>query len=184
MLWAAFCLGFFGFMRSGEFTSPLSQDPDTCTLSVADVAIDSRQNPQILTILIRRSKTDQSGAGTHLYLGRTGNILCPVSAVLAYLAIRPPTPGPLFLFQDGTPLSRNRLVTHMRDALCQLGIDATNFSGHSFRIGAATAAAKAGFDDSFIQTLGRWKSNAFTAYIRTSVEDVAAASAILSHANP
>ena len=45
-------------------------------------------------------------------------------------------------------------------------------------------AAKAGFDDSFIQTLGRWKSNAFTAYIRTSVEDVAAASAILSHANP
>jgi integrase len=183
MLWAAFCLGFFGFMRSGEFTSSLSQDPDACTLSVADVAIDSRHNPQVLTVLIRRSKTDQSGTGTHLYLGRTGTTLCPVSAVLAYLAIRPPTPGPLFVFQDGTPLSRDKLVSQLRDALSLLGIDAMNFSGHSFRIGAATTAAKAGFDDSLIQTLGRWKSNAFTTYIRTSAEDLAAASAILSHAS-
>ena len=74
----------------------------------------------------------------------------------------------------------------MLDALHQLGIefDATTFSSHSFGIGSATAAAKAGFDDFFIQTLERWKSNAFTAYIIQTVEDVAAVSAILSHANP
>ena len=42
-------------MRSGEFTNPPAQDPNECTLSVADVAIDSRQNPQVLTVLIRRS---------------------------------------------------------------------------------------------------------------------------------
>ena len=168
MLWAAFCLGFFGFMRSGEFTNPPAQDPNECTLSVADVAIDSRQNPQVLTVLIRQSNTNQSGAGTHLYLGWTGSILCPVSAVLAHLAIRPPTPGPLFVFQDGTPLSRDRLISQTRDTLSQLGLDAAKFSGHSFQIGAASTAAKAGFSDSFIQTLGRWKSSAFTAYnIRT-----------------
>ena len=183
MLWAAFCLGFFGFMRSGEFTSSPLQDPNECTLSVADVAIDSRQNPQVLTILIRRSKTDQLGLGTRLYLGRTGNILCPVSAVLAYLAIRPSTPGPLFIFQDGTPLGRDRLVSQLRDTLSQLGVDVTKFSGHSFRIGAASTAAKAGFSDSFIQKLGRWKSDAFTTYIRTPVEDLAAASAVLSRAD-
>ena len=135
MLGAAFCLGFFGFMRSGEFTSSPSQYPNECTLSIADMAIYFRQNPQVLMVLIGRSKTDQSGAGTHLYLGWTGSILCPVFAALAYLAIHPPTPGPLFVFQDGTPLSRDRLVSQMRDTLSQLGIDAVNFSGHSFRIG-------------------------------------------------
>ena len=183
MLWAAFCLGFFGFMRSGEFTTSPSQDPDECTLSVSDVAVNSRQDPQVLTISLRRSKTDPFGMGTHIYLGRTGNLLCPVSAVLAYLAVRPPTPGPLFLFQDGTPLSRSQLVSHLREALTQLGVDVTNYSGHSFRIGAASTAAKAGFSDSFIQTLGRWRSNAFTAYIRTPVEDLVAAAAVLSQVN-
>ena len=49
MLWAAFCLGFFGFLHSGEFTSS-SQDPNEFVLSVSDVSIDSRQNPQVLTV--------------------------------------------------------------------------------------------------------------------------------------
>jgi len=46
MLWVAFCLGFFGFMCSGEFTTSLSQDPNECTLSVSNVAVNSRQEPQ------------------------------------------------------------------------------------------------------------------------------------------
>ena len=183
MLWAAFCLGFFGFMRSGEFTNPSSQQLDHCTLLASDIAVDSRQNPQVLTILLRRSKTDQFGQGTQLYLGRTNSTLCPVSAVLAYLAIRPSVPGPLFVFKDGTPLSRSHLVSHLRGALSQLGIDGTNFSGHSFRIGAASTAAHAGFSDSFIQVLGRWKSAAFTTYIRTPVDDLVAASALLANGN-
>lgn len=51
-LMQAFCLGFRGFMCSGEFISPLPQDPDTCMLSMADVAIDFRQNLLISTVLI------------------------------------------------------------------------------------------------------------------------------------
>ena len=169
MLWAACCLGFFAFMRAGEFTSVSSTED---TLSVADVSIDSRDNSRVLAVLLRRSKTDPIGAGVHLYLCRTGDILCPVTAMLGYLAIRPTSVGPLFLFEDGTPLSRPHLVTHMWEALSQAGIDTAHFSGHSFRIGAASAAARAGFSDSFIQTLGRWRSAAFTTYIRTPVEDL------------
>lgn len=174
MLWAACCLGFFGFMRSGEFTCSSLLTPSDSMLSVSDIRVDSRDNPQVLIVLLRHSKTDTFGTGVNLYLGRTGDILCPVTAVLGYLAIRPSTPGPLFIFQDGTPLSRARLVTHVRKALSQAGVNTANFSGHSFRIGAASMAARAGFSDSLIQTLGRWKSSAFTAYIRTPVEDLVA----------
>ena len=170
-------------MRSGEFTSSSSQGPGDYPLSVSDITIDSRENPQVLTVVLRRSKTDQFGTGSYLYLGRTGTTLCPVSAVLAYLAVRPATPGPLFIFKDGSPLSRVQLISHLRDALSQIGVDVTNFSGHSFRIGAATTAAKAGFNDSFIQSLGQWRSTAFTAYIRTPVDDMAAASAALARVN-
>lgn len=168
-------------MRSGEFTTSRSHEADECTLLVTDVSVDSRQNPQVLTVLVRRSKSDQQGNGARLYLGRTGTIPCPVSAVLAYLAMRPSMPGPLFLFQDGTPLSRIKLVSHLKEALSRLGLSTANYSGHSFRIGAATTAAKAGLSDSFIQTLGRWRSSAFMTYIRSAADDQAAASGILAN---
>ena len=94
-----------------------------------------------------------------------------ISTVLAYLAVRSPNPGPLFVFQDGTPLSREQLIAHQRKALQQIGLDVANYSGHSFGIGAASTEARAGFSDSFIETRRRWQSIAFTTYIRTPVED-------------
>ena len=178
MLWAAFCIGFFGFMRSGEFTS-VSGPNETC-LQVSDVSIDSRDNPQVLTIFLKKSKTDQFGQGSHIHIGRTGDVLCPVSATLAYLAVRPNKPGPLFVFENGSPLSQRQLVNNLRIALTEAGVDATHFTGHSFRIGAATTAATAGINDSTIKTLGRWKSEAFHSYIRQRGDNLASAVALLS----
>ena len=57
------------------------------------------------------------------------------------------------------------LVTHIRDALSCTGIDASQFSGHSFRIGAASTAAQTSLNDSLIQMLGRWILSAFTALL-------------------
>lgn len=181
LLWAACCAGFFGFLRAGEFTAPSSQNQAEGTLSVSDISVDCRENPQTLIMLLRHSKTDQFGAGVHLYLGRTGDILCPVAAMLGYLAIRPSNPGQLFIFQDGTPLTRAHLVSSVREALSSAGIATAQFSGHSFRIGAASAAARAGFTDSFIQALGRWKSSAFQTYIRTPVQELTAVAARLAN---
>ena len=180
MLWAAYCLGFFGFLRAGEFTSTLPPPPGGSILSVADITIDSRDNPQVLTVLLRTSKTDTFGMGTRLYLGRTGKSLCPVAAMLGYLAIHPSNPGPLFIWENGTPLSRAQLVKHLQEVLTQAGIDTTHFSGHSFRIGAASTVARMGFSDSFIQTLGRWKSSAFMSYIRTPVDQLISVSTRLA----
>ena len=182
MLWAACCLGFFGFLRAGEFTCTHTKTASDAVLSLSNVAIDSSDTPQrwrcttSTVVHLRHSKTDPLGVGAHLYLRHTGSILCSVAAVLGYLAIQPPDPGPVFICLDGSPLSRGYLIEGMRAALSQAGVDSSRFAGHSLRIGAATTAARAGFSDSFIQTLGRWKSSAFT-YIRIPSKDLIAVAA-------
>ena len=183
MLWAAFCLGFFGFMRAGEFTCPSLHSFSPDMLTPGDVAVDSHVSPSYITVHLKRSKNDPLGAGTTIHLGATGASLCPVLAMLAYLARRPCQPGPLFMFRDGLPLSRPKLVHRLREALNSTGVDDSGFSGHSFRIGAATAAARAGLSDSLIKTLGRWKSSAFSLYIRTPARQLAAASTALAAAS-
>ncbi len=155
-------------MRAGEFTCPSLESFSMDMLSPEDIAVDSCTMPIYITVHLKRSKNDPFGVGTTIHLGVTGNPL------LGYLAARPPAPGPLFRFGDGSPLSRPKLVQCLREALKAAGIDDNGFSGHSFRIGAATAAARAG-----IKTLGRWKSSVFTLYIRTPSRHLAAASSAL-----
>ena len=74
--------------------------------------------------------------------------------------------GPLFRFRDKRPLTRQALVNEVHSALRHAGIDPTPYSGHSFRIRATTTAAAAGIEDAVIKILGRWRSNAYQAYIK------------------
>ena len=190
MLWAAVCLGFFGFLRAGEFTCPSLHAFTSDMLSAQDISVDSLTHPSRMEVTLRRSKTDPFGAGVTLHLGATGCALCPLAAMLGYLAVRPSSPGPLFIFKDGSALSRPRLVQALREALRQVGVDDSHYSGHSFRIGAATTAAQAGVSDALIKTLGRWKSAAYATYIRTSrqsllrISQTLAAHAATSHPCP
>ena len=180
MLWAAACVGFFGFLRAGEFTSPSLNafDPEV-HLCLSDVALDSHTSPSMVRLRIKQSKTDPFRLGVDVFLGSTGGNICPVQAIIRCIAVRSPNPGPLFVTQVGSPLTRAMLVTHLHAALQQAGIPSSQYSGHSFRIGAATTAARNGMEDSLIQTLGRWKSEAYKIYIRIPRQDLAAASATL-----
>ena len=158
---------FFGFCRSGELTVPQTGDYDPAVhLSFRDVACANPEKPNILTLLLRKTKTDQARREVKIILGRTGGELCPVAALLRYLELRGRDPGPLFCWADHTPMTRTRLVQEVRRALRWAGLPEKDFAGHSFRIGAATTASAAGVEDSTIQALGRWKSSAFLRYIR------------------
>ena len=149
-------------------------------LSLRDVSVDSLHNPTTIALHLRRSKSDPFGNGVNIYLGKTGHPpLCPVSALLAYLALRGQDHGPLFLFQDSSTLSKTKLLAAIRAALALHGIDGHHIKGHSFRIGAATAAGNAGLDDSVIQALGRWRSSAFLRYIHLSSQSLASLSSRL-----
>ena len=176
MLWAACCTGFFGFMRAGEFTCSSMQAFSDEMLSPKDVSVDAHDGPSIVSIHLRRSKADPFGNGVTIHLGKTGHTICPVSALLGYLALRGQQAGPLFLFQDGRTLSKERLMAYVHQALTAQGFDHAGITGHSFRVGAATAAAQAGLEDSTIQMLGRWRSSAYLRYIRIPRHVLAAVS--------
>ena len=128
-----------------------------------------------MKIRIKGSKTDQTRIGVDLYVGKTDNAICPVAAVLAYmyLALRGQTDGLLFILGDGRPLTRELLVQKLRATLSQAGVDCTRFSGHSFRIGAATTAMERGVSETTVQTLRRWANDSFRRYIRIPREDLA-----------
>lgn len=182
MLFAAASLCFFGFMRSGELTIPSAASYDEGThLSFRDVAVDCIHNPRILRVYLKASKTDPFRVGVNIYVGRTGNILCPVTAVLHYMVARGQGTGPFFRFEDGAPLTRMKFVDKVKEALSQAGVDCTAYSGHSFRIGAATTAAKRGISDATIKMLGRWKSSAYQVYIKTPREQLASYSCRLGN---
>ena len=176
MLWAACCTGFFGFMHAGEFTCPSLQAFRSDMLCPQDVSVDSHDSPSVVLIRLRWSKVDPFGAGVTIYLGKTGQSICPVAALLSYVALRGQSPGPLFMFRDGSPLSKPKLLFHLRQALEQQGLDCAGITGHSFRIGAASTAARVGLEDSIIQTLGRWHSSAYLRYIRMAGRTLAATS--------
>ena len=176
LLWAACCLGFFGFLRSGEFTAHSQRYPGVTLISADDIARDSAYPPCFVRARLRRSKTDPFGRGIDIFLGRTSHAICPVAAILSFLSVRPTTLlGPLFCFQDGSVLTRDRLVREVRAILRTQGVDASKFSGHSFRIGAATA----GIPDHMIKMLGRWESSAYLFYVRTPPAQLARVSATL-----
>ena len=181
MLWAACCLGFFGFLRAGEFTVPddASYDPSS-HLSVPDVAIDSPGKPGVIRIRVKQSKTDPFRKGMDLYIGRTENDLCLVAALLQCLVYRGDKRSPLFMFQDGCFLTRQRFVDGVRSAIWEAGVDDSQCCGHSFRIGAAMTAARQGLEDSMIKTLGRWRSLAYLEYIKIPRSQLAGYSRILA----
>ena len=108
MFWAACCLAFFGFLRCSEFTAPSSGFiPDT-HLTPSDVLIDKMPFPDSLMINIKKSKTDQFKRGFTIVLGNTNSKIFPVAAILTYLHLRAQKNGPMFIFKDGSPLTRDK----------------------------------------------------------------------------
>ena len=81
----------------------------------------------------------------------------------AWLAARPKGDGPLFAING--KFSEHIVIKYLSKALSDSGYTAKDFSGHSFRRGAATWADSIGMTSAQIQTLGRWNSDCFRLYI-------------------
>ena len=124
MLWAVSSVCFFGFFRAGELTVPSENafDPQV-HLTFSDIEIDNPATPTIMKIHLKASKTDPCRKGIDVFVGRTHDFLCPISAMMAYLAVRGNVGGFLFKFEDGKLLTKSRFIARVREALMQAGID-------------------------------------------------------------
>ena len=168
MLWSAFTLAFYGFLRSSEFTSPsATQFNPQVHLCFTDVSFTSEG---CLMLHLKSSKTDPYRQGCSLLIAPSHRSICAVRALrkYMYLSLRSISgASPLYVFQSGAYLTRAKVTSTLRTLLQRLSISTELYAAHSFRISTATTAAEAGLPPWLIQTLGRWSSNCFTLYIRT-----------------
>src|ERR1039457_6407075 len=131
---ALLLLGFAGALRRSELVG----------LDVADAC----EGADGLTVRLRRSKTDQEGAGRTLGIPFGSNpVTCPVRAWRAWLEVSGITEGHAFCPVDRhghlgtTRLSGNAVALVLKRHAGRAGLDPKEVAGHSLRAGLETSAA-------------------------------------------
>ncbi|CAF4192315.1 unnamed protein product, partial [Rotaria sordida] len=164
LMQAALTTAFWGFFRSGELF------PDKFCPRLHVTQADIQYDMNFIIIKLKSSKTDIERKGVNVRLFRNGSINCAVHALNCFTVLRNSNnyDSPFFLLPNGHAFTRRAFIFNLRHLLLQLGYEASAYSGHSLRVGAATSAAAAGVPDHLIQTLGRWSSLSYLRYIRVS----------------
>jgi site-specific recombinase XerD len=155
---ALLALGFAGAFRRSEL--------------VALIVADRTERPDGYRMLIRRSKTDQTGEGQEIVIPH-GVKIRPVEAVQAWLQAAAITEGQLFrpVRKGGCVkpwgLRGQDVALVVKRYALAAGLDPAEFSGHSLRAGFVTSAAETGASILKIQEVSRHKSmDVLSTYVR------------------
>lgn len=174
MFFTAVTLGYFACLRASEFCHNPKVSPPLLPSALRFV---QAPTPYCL-IRIPSSKT--SPKGFSLVLGCSQARVCAHCNLVDYLAQRhAPASDPLFVLKDGTPLTQRRLAAFMKLHIPHAPSD--RITPHSLRAGATTEAFLHDLPQQEIQQLGRWKSDAYKAYIRPSIPVQAQTAAKLAY---
>lgn len=155
---ALLLLGFSGAFRRSELVG----------LRVEDLIA----TPDGLRVVIRKSKTDQEGAGQEVAIPH-GARLRPVEAVRAWLGAAGIESGPVFrrvrkngrLGEDA--LSAEAAAAIVKHYAGQAGFDPDDYAGHSLRAGFLTSGAEAGASIFKLMEVSRHKSmDTLRGYVR------------------
>ena len=133
---ALLLIGFAGGFRRSELIG----------LDLADI----ERVRQGIIIHLRRSKTDQAGAGRKIGIPLGRSRWCPVAALETWLLGSGITEGAVFRPIDrhgrmsNERLSGEGVSLVIKERVAAAGMDPAGFSGHSLRSGLATSATQAG----------------------------------------
>ncbi len=156
---ALLLIGFAGGLRRSELVG----------LDVTDI----EHVRQGIVLHLRRSKTDQEGAGRKIGIPHGRTRWCPVAVLEAWLAALGIGAGAIFRPVDrhgrlhDARLSGEAVALVVRERVAAAGFDPVRYSGHSLRAGLATSAAQAGVPSWRIRAQTGHASDAMLArYIR------------------
>jgi len=140
---ALLLVGFAGAFRRSELVA----------LDVSDL----RFADDVLTITIRKSKTDQEGQGKVKMIPQIDDFeVCPMGALLDWLDVADIRSGPVFRRMDRhgnihqARLSSQSVALVVKRAAKRAGLDWRAYSGHSLRSGFVTEAKAKGVDNTDI----------------------------------
>ena len=157
---ALLLLGFAGAFRRSELVG----------LDVSDISFGADG----VTATVRRSKTDQQGAGRLVGIPRgAAPESCPVRALRAWVQCAGLKEGPLFrgVNRHGTVqtcrLTAQAVALVVKRRAAAAGLEPAQFAGHSLRAGLATSAAAAGASErSIMAQTGHRSERVARRYIR------------------
>ena len=147
---ALILIGFAGGFRRSELVSILKEDVELVDEGVK--------------ILIKKSKTDQSGEGSVKAIPYFQNQeFCPVIALKKYMSLKKFNSNSEKIFK----LSDKSVALIIKKYAQIAGLDPTKYAGHSLRSGFATTAAEFGAEERNIMTMtGHKTTQMVRRYIR------------------
>ena len=133
---ALILIGFAGGFRRSELVSILNEDIEFV--------------PEGLKILVKRSKTDQSGEGVIKAIPYFDNKeFCPVISLKKYINSKSKVESKEKIFK----ISDKSVALIIKRYAEKAGLDASRYAGHSLRSGFATTAAEFGAEERNIMAM-------------------------------
>ncbi len=156
---AMFLIAFHACCRVGELTKSGNAQH---WLNYRDVSFTGTS----VTITFSSFKHSRPGYTPKITLHASDHVHCPVSALIDYITVRGTRSGPLFCLADGLPITRRNFSKVLDQCVRFIGLNPTQLTSHSFRIGRATLGLEQGLTIEQIRLMGRWRSDAFRKYLR------------------
>lgn len=130
---------------------------------------DARVKDGRLWIFVRKSKTDQFGKGKLIPVDEgASSDSCPVRLLKKWVELAELNPeAPLFPNANSGKFGSTAMVTASVKKMAEIAGEKGKFSGHSLRIGGATAAMSGGMSLAMIRSIGGWESPAVLTYLRS-----------------
>jgi len=162
------------FLKECDIIFELSGHPNINFATSSDTSQELRNFVSKVNIVISSRKNDIYGSGHSSVFERHGVSSQGFDVVLILFdwstKAKHKRGDPFFSYRQCWKLTYNMFNEAHKTIARSLGIDPTNFSTHSSRIGGACTLAAAGFPDSYILLAGGWSSLSFLVYIRLAMQ--------------